>query len=137
MSCRRQEKSSICRRESVAWDSPDRHGRLIPRAESTSTCIWPATPRPRPTSAIGPISGTPAPRKGSSAAPTTPSVSKSVNTSCMRGTTAFTTLVVPWNKGRQPVGLSISADAESLVVRTAHRMVRVNKSTLACNVVRD
>jgi hypothetical protein len=55
----------------------------------------------------------------------------------VRGTAAFTTLLVPWNKDRQPAGLHVSADGNSLVVRTANQMIRLDKSTLACSVVRD
>ena len=55
----------------------------------------------------------------------------------LRGTTAFTTILVPWNKGHQPAGLSVSSDGDALIVRTSHQMLRVNKSTLACDVVRQ
>ena len=42
----------------------------------------------------------------------------------VRGTGPFTTVIVPWKKGKKPAGIEVSADGESVVVKTPKGMIR-------------
>ena len=43
----------------------------------------------------------------------------------VRGTGTFTTAIVPWKKGQKPAGLDVSADGDTVVVKTAQGTVRI------------
>ena len=43
----------------------------------------------------------------------------------VRGTGTFTTVIVPWKKGQKPAGLDVSADGDTVVVKTAKGTVRI------------